>query len=134
MRPRSPHRPCRPISRTKMLNALLSAGILLLSFTAWKFSSDRAYRSSRHPAQLMLVAFPRSPSNGDGQRQRQDRKLIKLVLQHGVPKKKLSCGVTHLDKETFLEYIDNLRETYRADAYHLLSFNCESCRIRHDPP
>lgn len=54
-------------------------------------------------------------------------------MQHGVPKKKLSCGVTHLDKETFLEYIDNLRETYRADAYHLLSFNCESCRIQHHP-
>lgn len=54
------------------------------------------------------------------------RKLIALAsLQHGVPKKKLSCGVTHLDKETFLEYIENLRETYRAEAYHLLEFNCE---------
>ncbi|KWU43282.1 DUF862-domain-containing protein [Rhodotorula sp. JG-1b] len=48
------------------------------------------------------------------------------TTHHGVPKKKLSCGVTHLDKETFLEYIDNLRETYRADAYHLLSFNCNT--------
>lgn len=56
----------------------------------------------------------------------ESRKLIALaVLQHGVPKKKLSCGVTHLDKETFLEYIENLRETYRAEAYHLLEFNCE---------
>ncbi|GAA5991893.1 hypothetical protein JCM10908_002258 [Rhodotorula pacifica] len=48
------------------------------------------------------------------------------TTHHGVPKKKLSCGVTHLDKETFLEYIENLRDTYRADAYHLLNFNCNT--------
>lgn len=50
---------------------------------------------------------------------------VNSAPQHGVPKKKLPCGVTHLDKGTFLEYIDNLRDTYRADAYHLLSFNCQ---------
>lgn len=66
-------------------------------------------------------------------RLRMDKELIRLILQHGVPKKKLSCGITHLDKETFLEYIDNLRETYRADAYHLLSFNCKSCRLPDNP-
>ncbi|BGO98831.1 hypothetical protein NBRC10513v2_003227 [Rhodotorula toruloides] len=48
------------------------------------------------------------------------------TTHHGVPKKKLSCGVTHLDKETFLEYIEGLRETYTADAYHLLEFNCNT--------
>ncbi|GAA5870940.1 hypothetical protein JCM3774_003485 [Rhodotorula dairenensis] len=48
------------------------------------------------------------------------------TTHHGVPKKRLPCGMTHLDKETFLEYIDNLSETYRADAYHLLSFNCNT--------
>ncbi|BGP07434.1 hypothetical protein JCM10049v2_003266 [Rhodotorula toruloides] len=48
------------------------------------------------------------------------------TTHHGVPKKKLPCGVTHLDKETFLEYIEGLRETYTADAYHLLEFNCNT--------
>ncbi|BGP31476.1 hypothetical protein JCM10296v2_003241 [Rhodotorula toruloides] len=48
------------------------------------------------------------------------------TTHHGVPKKKLPCGVTHLDKQTFLEYIEGLRETYTADAYHLLEFNCNT--------
>ncbi|GAA6056044.1 hypothetical protein JCM3770_006997 [Rhodotorula araucariae] len=48
------------------------------------------------------------------------------TTHHGSPKKKIPCGVTHLDKETFLEYIDALRATYTADAYHLLEFNCNT--------
>ncbi|BGO90999.1 hypothetical protein NBRC10512_005906 [Rhodotorula toruloides] len=48
------------------------------------------------------------------------------TTHHGVPKKELPCGVTHLDKETFLEYIEGLRETYTADAYHILEFNCNT--------
>lgn len=72
------------------------------------------------------VSSPPLAHPASAMRLRMDKELIRLVLQHGVPKKKLSCGITHLDKETFLEYIDNLRETYRADAYHLLSFNCKS--------
>ncbi|GJN89479.1 hypothetical protein Rhopal_002465-T1 [Rhodotorula paludigena] len=48
------------------------------------------------------------------------------TTHHGQPRKKIPCGVTHLDKETFLEYIEGLRETYTADAYHLLEFNCNT--------
>ncbi|BGP39392.1 hypothetical protein JCM10449v2_003330 [Rhodotorula kratochvilovae] len=48
------------------------------------------------------------------------------TTHHGQPKKKIPCGVTHLDKQTFLEYIEALRETYTADAYHLLDFNCNT--------
>lgn len=47
-----------------------------------------------------------------------------------MPKRKLPCGVTHLDRQTFLDYIESLRETYHADAYHLLHFNCESSLLR----
>ncbi|GAA6035819.1 hypothetical protein JCM8097_005721 [Rhodosporidiobolus ruineniae] len=46
------------------------------------------------------------------------------TTHHGTPRKRIPLGKTHLDKETFLEYIEGLRQTYTADAYHLLSFNC----------
>ncbi|GAA5915800.1 hypothetical protein JCM6882_006099 [Rhodosporidiobolus microsporus] len=46
------------------------------------------------------------------------------TTHHGTPKKRIPVGSTQLDKETFLEYIGGLRETYTADAYHLLTFNC----------
>lgn len=32
-------------------------------------------------------------------------------------------GDTALDEETFNEYLDGLRDHYRADKYHLLDFN-----------
>jgi len=35
-------------------------------------------------------------------------------------------GSTQLDKETFLSYIEGVREVYSADRYHLLDFNCNS--------
>ena len=35
-------------------------------------------------------------------------------------------GSTQLDKETFLSYIEGMREVYTADRYHLLDFNCNS--------
>ncbi|GAA6007584.1 hypothetical protein JCM10207_006394 [Rhodosporidiobolus poonsookiae] len=46
------------------------------------------------------------------------------TTHHGTPKKRITLGHTHLDKETVLDYVESLRETYTADAYHLLSFNC----------
>lgn len=45
---------------------------------------------------------------------------------HGSPTKQIPCGVTHLDKQTVLDYVDALRDTYRAEAYHLLEFNCNT--------
>ncbi|GAA5866734.1 hypothetical protein JCM8547_002742 [Rhodosporidiobolus lusitaniae] len=48
------------------------------------------------------------------------------TTHHGMPKKRIPCGETQLDKQTFLEYIEGLKQTYTADAYHLLAFNCNS--------
>lgn len=38
--------------------------------------------------------------------------------------KKLNMGKTLLDKETVLEYIEGMKEVYRAEKYNLLEFNC----------
>lgn len=43
--------------------------------------------------------------------------------------KKLPMGSTNLDRETFIEYIEGIKEVYRADAYHLLDFNCASTHV-----
>ncbi|GAA5994154.1 hypothetical protein JCM11641_001040 [Rhodosporidiobolus odoratus] len=43
---------------------------------------------------------------------------------HGNPKKRVNVGTTQLDKQTVLEYISGLQQTYTAEAYHLLEFNC----------
>jgi len=53
-----------------------------------------------------------------------------FTLQHGAPRKKIRLGETQLDKDTFFEYIEGMRETYRAERYHLLEFNCESALLR----
>lgn len=47
------------------------------------------------------------------------------TTHHGEPLKKLNMGKTLLDKETVLEYIENMREIYRAEKYNLLEFNCK---------
>ncbi|GAA6019970.1 hypothetical protein JCM11491_006725 [Sporobolomyces phaffii] len=46
------------------------------------------------------------------------------TTHHGAPRKKVAMGETHLDRDTFLEYIEGMRETYQAERYHLLEFNC----------
>lgn len=38
-----------------------------------------------------------------------------MVEQHGPPLHKLPMGDTQLDEETFNEYLDGLRDHYRAD-------------------
>ncbi|KAF9019182.1 DUF862-domain-containing protein [Hymenopellis radicata] len=45
---------------------------------------------------------------------------------HGSPLQIVDLGETAIDQETFLEYIEELREHYTADKYHLLDFNCNS--------
>ncbi|KPV72266.1 uncharacterized protein RHOBADRAFT_30277, partial [Rhodotorula graminis WP1] len=48
------------------------------------------------------------------------------TTHHGQPKKRIPCGETHLDKATVLEYIDAVRDSWTAEAYHLLEYNCNS--------
>ncbi|KAH6911566.1 thioredoxin family protein [Coprinopsis sp. MPI-PUGE-AT-0042] len=45
---------------------------------------------------------------------------------HGRPMQILDMGETAIDEETFQEYINELRDHYTADKYHLLEFNCNS--------
>ncbi|SGY79121.1 BQ5605_C008g05049 [Microbotryum silenes-dioicae] len=48
------------------------------------------------------------------------------TTHHGRPVKQLSMGSTQIDRDTFLEYIQGMREVYSADRYHLLDFNCNT--------
>jgi len=41
-----------------------------------------------------------------------------------MPLKVVQLGETHIDKATFDEYLQSLREVYTAEKYHLLDFNC----------
>lgn len=45
---------------------------------------------------------------------------------HGTPLQQLPVGRTRLDKDTFLAYVEGIREIWTADKYHLLEFNCNS--------
>ncbi|KII86619.1 hypothetical protein PLICRDRAFT_113667 [Plicaturopsis crispa FD-325 SS-3] len=45
---------------------------------------------------------------------------------HGAPLQVVDMGETALDEETFDEYLNEMREHYTADKYHLLDFNCNS--------
>ncbi|ESK95813.1 thioredoxin family protein [Moniliophthora roreri MCA 2997] len=45
---------------------------------------------------------------------------------HGSPLNIVDLGATDIDKETFNEYLEELREQYTAEKYHLLDFNCNS--------
>ncbi|KAJ3733325.1 PPPDE putative peptidase domain-containing protein [Lentinula guzmanii] len=45
---------------------------------------------------------------------------------HGNPLHIIDLGTTALDEETFNEYLEEMREHYTADKYHLLDFNCNS--------
>ena len=46
------------------------------------------------------------------------------TTHHGQPLQIIDCGTTHIDQDTFQEYLGNLQEMYTADAYHLIDFNC----------
>lgn len=39
---------------------------------------------------------------------------------HGQPMERVDMGETEIPQEVFMEFMDNMRETYTADAYHLL--------------
>ncbi|KIJ54831.1 hypothetical protein M422DRAFT_221228 [Sphaerobolus stellatus SS14] len=45
---------------------------------------------------------------------------------HGQPLQVLDMGETSLDEGTFNEYLNEIRDHYTADKYHLLEFNCNS--------
>ncbi|KAL1745277.1 PPPDE putative peptidase domain-containing protein [Schizophyllum fasciatum] len=45
---------------------------------------------------------------------------------HGQPMEIINMGETAIDEETFNEYIEEMRQHYTADKYHLLDFNCNS--------
>ncbi|KAF8192182.1 PPPDE putative peptidase domain-containing protein [Pholiota molesta] len=45
---------------------------------------------------------------------------------HGAPMQIIDMGETALDEETFDEYLQEMKQHYTADKYHLLEFNCNS--------
>ncbi|KAI0087719.1 PPPDE putative peptidase domain-containing protein [Irpex rosettiformis] len=45
---------------------------------------------------------------------------------HGRPLQVIDVGETAIDEPTFQEFLDDMREHYTADKYHLLEFNCNS--------
>ncbi|VDC02435.1 unnamed protein product [Peniophora sp. CBMAI 1063] len=45
---------------------------------------------------------------------------------HGRPLNIEDMGTTAIDEQTWNEYLDEMREHYTADKYHLLDFNCNS--------
>ncbi|KAJ6619539.1 PPPDE putative peptidase domain-containing protein [Mycena sp. CBHHK59/15] len=45
---------------------------------------------------------------------------------HGQPLQVVDLGETNIDEDTFNEYLEEMRDHYTADKYHLLDFNCNS--------
>ncbi|KAF9171277.1 hypothetical protein BGX21_006766 [Mortierella sp. AD011] len=48
------------------------------------------------------------------------------TTMHGQPMERVDMGETEIPQEVFMEFMDNMRETYTADAYHLLDNNCNN--------
>ncbi|KAH9847895.1 DUF862-domain-containing protein [Lenzites betulinus] len=48
------------------------------------------------------------------------------MSHHGRPLQIVDMGETAIDEDTFNEYLEEMREHYTADKYHLLDFNCNS--------
>ncbi|KAL1950630.1 hypothetical protein VTO73DRAFT_5754 [Trametes versicolor] len=48
------------------------------------------------------------------------------MSHHGRPLQIVDMGETAIDEETFNEYLEEMRQHYTADKYHLLDFNCNS--------
>ncbi|WVQ76309.1 hypothetical protein IAR50_005974 [Cryptococcus sp. DSM 104548] len=46
------------------------------------------------------------------------------ATHHGPPQEIIDLGETHIDQETYFEYIGSLGEMYKPDKYHLIEFNC----------
>lgn len=46
------------------------------------------------------------------------------TTHHGQPFQVIDCGTTHIDSDTFQEYLVSLDEAYTPQKYHLLDFNC----------
>ncbi|KAG0233885.1 hypothetical protein BGW42_007092 [Actinomortierella wolfii] len=42
------------------------------------------------------------------------------MTMHGTPLERIDMGETEIPQEVFMEFMDNMRETYTADRYHLL--------------
>ncbi|KAI8055182.1 PPPDE putative peptidase domain-containing protein [Syncephalis plumigaleata] len=45
---------------------------------------------------------------------------------HGNPQQIIDMGVTFLPQEVFVEFLENIRERFSADKYHLLDHNCNT--------
>ncbi|KAF9158713.1 hypothetical protein DFQ26_007312 [Actinomortierella ambigua] len=45
---------------------------------------------------------------------------------HGTPLERIDMGETEIPQDIFIEFVDNMRETYTADRYHLLDNNCNN--------
>ncbi|KAG0264142.1 hypothetical protein BG011_007410 [Mortierella polycephala] len=48
------------------------------------------------------------------------------TTMHGQPIEQIDMGETEIPQEVFMEFMDNMRETYTADTYHLLDNNCNN--------
>lgn len=54
---------------------------------------------------------------------------------HGQPIERVDMGETEIPQEVFMEFMDNMRETYTADAYHLLGESTTlTCVLKMPPP
>ncbi|ODN76031.1 hypothetical protein L202_05982 [Cryptococcus amylolentus CBS 6039] len=66
-----------------------------------------------------VVAFGREVYYGQGILQ-----STPGTTHHGPPQEVIDLGETHIDEETYFEYIASLGEMYQPDKYHLIEFNC----------
>ncbi|TXT11679.1 uncharacterized protein COLE_02089 [Cutaneotrichosporon oleaginosum] len=48
------------------------------------------------------------------------------TTHHGTPVQVIDCGDTHIDDDTFQEYLQSLSDLYTPSAYHLMEFNCNN--------
>ncbi|KAG0346928.1 hypothetical protein BG004_000512 [Podila humilis] len=48
------------------------------------------------------------------------------TTMHGNPVERIDMGETEIPEEVFMEFLDNMREIYTADSYHLLDNNCNN--------
>ncbi|KAI0821985.1 DUF862-domain-containing protein [Trametes gibbosa] len=48
------------------------------------------------------------------------------MSHHGQPLQVVDMGETAIDEDTFNEFLEEMRQHYTADKYHLLDFNCNS--------
>ncbi|KAJ7644245.1 PPPDE putative peptidase domain-containing protein [Roridomyces roridus] len=68
-----------------------------------------------------IVVFGKEIFYGQGIAQSQPGKS-----HHGTPLQIVDLGETSIDQDTWEEYLEEMREHYTADKYHLLDFNCNS--------